>query len=165
MDRIRICIFLSKLLILILIRESYLCAKQEIMRLMAFDYGTKRIGVAVSDPMQIIATALDTVHPEHIWAFLATYLQSEQVETFVVGKPLQMDGTPSESAQHVTGFVRKLRKLYPHIPVVEVDERFTSKMASASISQSGMRKHKKHQKALVDTVSATLILQTYMQSK
>lgn len=135
------------------------------MRLMAFDYGTKRIGIAVSDPMQIIATALDTIHPEHIWDFLTKYLQSEEVETFVVGKPLQMDGTPSQSAPHVTGFVRKLRKQFPAIPVVEIDERFTSKMASATISQSRLRKDKKHQKALVDTVSATLILQTYMQSK
>ena len=135
------------------------------MRLMAFDYGTKRIGIAVTDPMQIIATALDTRHPDEIWDFLTKYLQTEQVETFVVGKPLQMDGTPSESAQHVIGFVRKLRKLFPQIPVVEVDERFTSKMASAVISQSGLRKGKKQQKSLVDTISATIILQTYMQSK
>jgi putative Holliday junction resolvase len=135
------------------------------MRLMAFDYGTKRIGIAVSDPLQIIATALDTVHPEKIWEFLANYTAIEPIETFVVGKPLQMDGTASESAQHVTGFVRKLKKTYPHIPVVEVDERFTSKMASAVIAQSGLRKEKRQQKALVDTVSATIILQTYMENK
>lgn len=135
------------------------------MRLMAFDYGTKRIGVAVTDPMQIIATALTTVHPTEIWDFLKNYLLQEQVETFVVGKPLQMDGTDSESAQHVVGFVRKLKKEYPHIPVVEIDERFTSKMASAVIAQSGMKKNKRQEKGIIDTVSATIILQSYMDTK
>jgi len=135
------------------------------MRLMAFDYGTKRIGIAVTDPLQIIATALTTVHPEHIFQYLKDYLQLEQVETFVVGKPLQMDGTDSESAQHVLGFVRKLKKEYPTIQVVEVDERFTSKMASSAIAQSGMKKNKRQNKGLVDTISATIILQTYMDTK
>lgn len=132
---------------------------------MAFDYGTKRIGVAVTDPLQIIATALTTVHPEDIWTFIATYLQTEQIETFIVGKPLQMDGTDSESAQHVLGFVRKLKKTYPLIPVVEVDERFTSKMASAVIAESGKKKSKRQDKALIDTISATLLLQSYMETK
>ena len=134
------------------------------MRIMAFDYGTKRIGVAVTDPLQIIATALTTVHPEDIFQYLKDYLQQEQVETFVVGKPLQMDGTDSESAQHVVGFVRKLKKEFPTIKVVEVDERFTSKMASSAIAQSGMKKNKKQNKGLVDTISATIILQTYMDT-
>ena len=135
------------------------------MRIMAFDYGTKRIGVAVTDPLQIIATALTTVHPEEIWNYLKNYLQSEQVSTFVVGKPLQMDGTDSESASHVLGFVRKLKKEFPAIEVVEVDERFTSKMASAVIAQSGMKKNKRQSKGMIDTISATLILQTYMDMK
>lgn len=135
------------------------------MRIMAFDYGTKRIGVAVTDPLQIIATALTTVHPEDIFQYLKDYLQQEQVETFVVGKPLQMDGTDSESAQHVVGFVRKLKKEFPTINVVEVDERFTSKMASSAIAQSGMKRSKKQNKGLVDTISATIILQTYMDTK
>ena len=137
----------------------------ELMRIMAFDYGTKRIGVAVTDPLQIIATALTTVHPEDIWKYLKDYLLQEQVETFVVGKPLQMDGTDSESAQHVVGFVRKLKKEFPTIHVVEVDERFTSKMASSAIAQSGMKKNKRQNKGLIDTISATLILQTYMDTK
>jgi putative Holliday junction resolvase len=132
---------------------------------MAFDYGTKRIGIAVTDPLQIIATALTTVHPEEIWLFIADYLQREEVETFVVGKPLQMDGSDSESGQHVLGFVRKLKKLYPQVPVAEIDERFTSKMASAVIAQSGKKKSKRQEKGLVDTVSATIILQSYMQQK
>lgn len=135
------------------------------MRLMAFDYGTKRIGIAVSDSLQIIATALDTVHPEEIWNFLQKYLATEQVETFVLGKPMRLDGSPSQSAQHVVGFMRKLKKTYPSIPVVEVDERFTSKIASQAIAQSGLKKQKRQEKSLVDTVSATLILQTYMDSK
>ncbi|MDM1046724.1 Holliday junction resolvase RuvX [Sphingobacterium hotanense] len=135
------------------------------MRLMAFDYGTKRIGIAVSDSLQIIATALATVHPEEIWTFLQKYLATEQVETFVVGKPMRLDGSPSQSAQHVVGFMRKLKKTYPSIPVVEVDERFTSKIASQAIAQSGLKKQKRQEKSLVDTVSATLILQTYMDSK
>ncbi|WP_160070383.1 Holliday junction resolvase RuvX [Sphingobacterium bovisgrunnientis] len=135
------------------------------MRLMAFDYGTKRIGIAVTDPLQIIATALTTVHPDDIFKYLKDYLQQEQIETFVVGRPLQMDGTDSESAQHVVGFVRKLKKEFPAINVVKVDERFTSKMASSAIAQSGMKKNKKQNKGLVDTISATIILQTYMDTK
>lgn len=135
------------------------------MRIMAFDYGTKRIGIAVTDPLQIIATALTTVHPEKIWDFLSEYLATEQVETFVVGKPLQMDGSASESAQHVTGFVRKLRKTFPGIQVIEVDERFTSKMAAGVIAQSGKKKSKRQEKGLLDTVSATIILQTFMETK
>lgn len=135
------------------------------MRLMAFDYGTKRIGVAVTDPMQIIATALTTVHPQDIWTFLTDYLQTEQIETFVVGKPKQLDGSDSESASHVVGFMRKLKKIYPTIPVMEIDERFTSKMASAAIAQSGKKKKDRQQKGLVDTVSATIILQSYMEGR
>ncbi|WP_437921137.1 Holliday junction resolvase RuvX [Sphingobacterium sp. LRF_L2] len=135
------------------------------MRIMAFDYGTKRIGIAITDPMQIIATGLSTVHPKDIWTFLADYLTKEEVETFVVGKPLQMDGSASESFQHIKGFVRKLKKTYPLIPIVEVDERFTSKMASQVIAQSELKKSKRQEKGLVDTVSATIILQTYMDTK
>lgn len=132
---------------------------------MAFDYGTKRIGIAVSDSLQIIATSLTTIHPNDLWDFLKEYLSKEEVETFVVGKPLQLDGSASQSAPHVLGFVRKLKKVYPHIPVAEIDERFTSKIASQAIAQSGMNKSKKQNKEMVDRISATLILQTYMESK
>ncbi|QQT27845.1 Holliday junction resolvase RuvX [Sphingobacterium spiritivorum] len=135
------------------------------MRLMAFDYGTKRIGIAVTDPLQIVANALTTVHPNEIFDFLKNYLQTEEVETFVVGKPRQMDGSDSESASHVVGFIRLLKRQFPTIPVAEVDERFTSKMASAVIAQSGMKKGKRQQKGLVDTISATIILQSYMDSR
>lgn len=133
------------------------------MRIMAFDYGTKRIGIAVTDPMQIIATGLDTIHPNTIIEYLKKYLQAEQVERFVVGEPKQMDNTPSQSAPHVKGFVNLLKKTFPEIPVEMLDERFTSKMASAAIAQSGMNKKDRQNKALVDTVSAVILLQSYMQ--
>ena len=135
------------------------------MRIMAFDYGTKRIGIAVTDNMQLIASSLTTVHPEKIWDFLSDYLQKEEVETFVVGKPLQMNGAVSQSASHIVGFIRKLRKTYPAISIAEVDERFTSKMASRVIVESGVKKNKRQEKGLVDAVSATIILQSYMDSK
>ncbi|MFI5160341.1 MAG: Holliday junction resolvase RuvX [Sphingobacteriales bacterium] len=133
------------------------------MRIMAFDYGTKRIGVAVTDPMQIIATGLDTIHPKDIIEYLKKYLHAEQVERFVVGEPKQMDNTPSQSAQHVRGFVTLLKKNFPEIPIEMLDERFTSKMASAAIAQSGMGKKARQNKALVDNVSATILLQSWMQ--
>jgi len=131
---------------------------------MAFDYGTKRIGVAVTDPLQIIATALTTIHPKDSLTFIKNYIQTEAVEKFIVGSPLQMNGSPSESAPHVNGFVRSLKKNFPDIPVVTIDERFTSKMASAVIAQSGLKKAKRQQKSLVDQISAVIILQSYMES-
>ncbi|WP_132223923.1 Holliday junction resolvase RuvX [Albibacterium bauzanense] len=134
------------------------------MRIMAFDYGTKRIGIAVTDPLQIIATALTTIHPNESLTFIKKYIQTEAVEKFIVGSPLQMDGSPSESAPHVNGFVRSLKKNFPDIPVVTIDERFTSKMASAVIAQSGLKKGKRQQKSLVDQISAVIILQSYMES-
>ncbi len=134
-------------------------------RVMAFDYGTKRIGIAVTDPMQIIANGLDNIHPQHIVDFLKKYLQTEQVERFIVGEPKQMDNTPSQSAQHVRGFVTILNKNFPEIPVEMLDERFTSKMASAVIAQSGMGKKDRQNKALVDTISATILLQSWMEKK
>ncbi|QXV66152.1 Holliday junction resolvase RuvX [Mucilaginibacter sp. 21P] len=133
------------------------------MRVMAFDYGTKRIGIAVTDPIQIIATGLDNVHPMHIVDYLKKYLQAEQVERFIVGEPKQMDNTPSQSAIHVRGFVNLLKKNFPEIPIEMLDERFTSKMASAVIAQSGMGKKARQNKELVDTVSAVILLQSWMQ--
>ncbi|MDB5032310.1 Holliday junction resolvase RuvX [Mucilaginibacter sp.] len=133
------------------------------MRIMAFDYGTKRIGIAVTDPLQIIATGLDTIHPNKITDFLKTYLQTEQVERFIVGEPKQMDNTPSQSAPHVKGFVNLLKKTFPEIPVEMLDERFTSKMASAVIAQSGMGKKARQNKELVDNISAVILLQSWME--
>jgi putative Holliday junction resolvase len=132
------------------------------MRVMAFDYGTKRIGIAVTDPLQIIATGLDTIHPKDIIDYLKKYLQTEQVERFIVGEPKQMDNTPSQSAMHVRGFVNLLQKTFPAIPVEMLDERFTSKMASAVIAQSGMGKKARQNKELVDNISAVILLQGWM---
>lgn len=133
------------------------------MRVMAFDYGTKRIGIAVTDPLQIIATGLDTVHPKDIVEYLKKYMAANPVERFVVGEPKQMDNTASQSAPHVRGFVTILKKNFPEIPLEMLDERFTSKMASATIAQSGMGKMARQNKALVDTISATIILQSFME--
>lgn len=134
-------------------------------RILAFDYGTKRIGIAVTDPLQIIATGLDTVHPKDIIDYLTKYLLTEQVEAFVLGDPKQMDNTPSENAQHVVGFSRSLKKHFPNIPQFWVDERFTSKMAHQVILQSGLKKSDRQNKERVDTISATLILQYFMESR
>jgi putative Holliday junction resolvase len=135
------------------------------MRIMAFDYGTKRIGIAVTDPMQIIATGLDTIHPNQIIEYLKKYIQTEQVERFIVGEPKQMDNTPSQSAIHVKGFVNLLKKTFPEIPIEMLDERFTSKMASAVIAQSGMNKKHRQNKELVDTISAVILLQSWMEGQ
>jgi putative Holliday junction resolvase len=134
-------------------------------RIIAFDYGTKRIGLAVTDPLQIIATGLDTIHPKDIIEYLKKYMQQEQVEAFVLGDPKQLDGSPSDSAQHVVGFSRTLKKTFPDIPQHWVDERFTSKIAQQAIMQSGLKKSDRQNKERVDTISATLILQYFMEGR
>jgi putative Holliday junction resolvase len=134
-------------------------------RIMAFDYGSKRIGIAVTDPLQIIATGLETIHPKDVIDYLKKYMQTETVELFVVGEPKQMDGSASHSAPQVRGFITILKKHFPQIPVTQIDERFTSKMASAAIAKSGLKKTDRQNKSLIDTISATIILQTYMQQQ
>ena len=135
------------------------------MRILAFDYGTKRIGMAVTDPLQIIATGLDTIHPKDIIEYLKKYLQREQVELFVVGEPKQMDGSPSQSSPHIKGFITTLKKHFPGIPIERIDERFTSKMASAVVAQSGFKKTDRQNKERLDTISATIILQSYLEKQ
>ena len=132
-------------------------------RILAFDYGTKRIGVAVTDPLQIIATGLTTVHPKDAVDFIKKYLLAEQVEAFVFGEPKQLDGTPSESYQHVKGFSTILKKAFPTIPQHWIDERFTTVMAHETIMQSGLKKSDRRDKERVDTISATIILQYFME--
>lgn len=129
---------------------------------MAFDYGLKRIGIAVSDPLQIIANGLTTVQTETIFDFVKQYLLKEQVVCFVVGEPRNLNNTPSEIAESVNEFAEKLRQLYPHIPLHRIDERFTSKIAAQSLVLSGVKKKQRQNKSLLDEVSATLILQTFM---
>ena len=132
---------------------------------MAFDYGSKRIGVAVTDSLQIIATALTTIHPKDAIAFIKKYLETENVACFVLGEPKQMDGSASQSAQQVKGFATLLKKNFPEVPIEMIDERFTSKMASASIAQSGLKKSDRQKKELVDAVAAVIILQSYLEKK
>ncbi|MFO7721801.1 MAG: Holliday junction resolvase RuvX [Bacteroidales bacterium] len=131
-------------------------------RILALDIGQKRIGVAVSDPLRMIATPLGTWHVKDIWQFLQTYIPENNVDLLVAGLPLQMDNSFSDSIRFVTPFVNRLKKLFPHIGVHMVDERFTSKMATAAIRESGVNKKTRQDKALVDTISATIILQSYM---
>lgn len=135
------------------------------MRILAFDYGTKRIGIAVTDPLQIIATGLDTVHPKDIIEYLKKYLEKEHVTLFIVGEPKRMNGESSQSEPHIKGFIGLLNKNFPEIPVERIDERFTSKMASAVVAQSGLKKTDRENKERLDTISATIILQSYLEKK
>ncbi|HBN06804.1 MAG TPA: Holliday junction resolvase RuvX [Bacteroidales bacterium] len=131
-------------------------------RLMAIDYGSKRVGLAVSDTQRIIATSLTTVETKKIFEFLDDYLKKEEVDEFIVGLAKQMDNTLSESSVYIEPFVLELAKKYPDKKIVRIDERFTSKIASRAILDSGARKKQRQNKALVDTVSAVIILQSYM---
>ena len=132
-------------------------------RIMAFDYGTKRVGIAVTDPLQIIATGLTTVSAKDIINWIKQYLLAEQVEAFVIGQPKQMNGTSSNNMQHVKGFSTLLKKSFPDMPQYWIDERFTSKIAEQTILQSGLKKSARKNKGLVDTVAAAIILQYFMQ--
>ena len=134
-------------------------------RILAIDYGQKRVGLAVTDSLQIIATSLTTVHSKDVIEYLKKYVEIEDVESFVVGLPLQMNNTPSESSKFVNPFVKQLAKVFPRIPIYRVDERFTSKIATKTILDSGVNKKTRQDKALVDTVSAVIILQTFLESK
>ena len=134
-------------------------------RLMAIDYGLKRVGLAVSDNMQVIATALNTVPTVDIFPYLKDYMTREQVDAIVVGDPKQLDNTPSESARAVHLFVEELGNQFPDIDIYMIDERFTSKIASQTIAKSGKTKKKRQEKGLIDTVAAVLILQDFMKMK
>lgn len=135
-------------------------------RIIAFDYGKKRIGVAVTDPLQMIANGLDTVSPQTVMNFIADYLAKEQVELFVVGLPKTMRNEASESMQYIEPFVQKLKAKYPNIPVEMFDERFTSVLAHQAIIEGGVKKKERREnKELVDMVSATIILQSFLESR
>ena len=132
---------------------------------MAFDVGRVRIGVAVTDPMQMIAIGLTTVNASEIMTFVSDYLKQESVERFIVGLPRQMDGTDSESMFFVQKMIQNLKQKFPHIPVEQEDERFTSKLAQRVILESGIGKKKRQNKALLDQISATIILQSYLENR
>ena len=131
-------------------------------RILAIDYGRKRCGIAVTDVERIIATGLTTVEAHRLLDFLKDYCQKEPVDVFVVGEPKQMDNTPSESAQYIEPFLARLAQQFPDKEIARVDERFTSKIAFRAMIDGGLKKKQRQNKALVDTVSATLILQDYM---
>ena len=134
-------------------------------RILAIDYGLKRTGLAVTDPLQIIASPLDTVVTHQLMDFLKNYAQQEEVEAFVVGQPKQADNTPSEIAPHVEGFVKRLGVQFPDTPIHRVDERYTSRMAQQTLVAGGMKKKDRQDKANVDKVSAAIILQSFMESR
>lgn len=135
------------------------------MRILAIDYGQKRTGLAVTDPLQIIAGGLTTVATHDLEAFLADYVQREPVERFVVGQPKQNNGHDSENMRRIIPFVGRLRKRFPTIPVELFDERFTSVLAHRTMLESGIGKKARQNKALVDEISATIILQGWMEAK
>lgn len=139
--------------------------EKEMARLLAIDYGKKRTGLAVSDEMQIIAGGLTTVATTELLDYILDYVKREHVERIVVGLPKQMNNEPSENMRRVEPFVNRLRKLLPDIPVDYHDERFTSVLAQRTIIEAGIRKMARRNKELVDEVSATIILQSYMESR
>ncbi len=134
-------------------------------QILAMDYGAKRTGIAVTDDMQIIASGLATVATESLLDFLDSYVKKEKVELFLIGEPRQRDNSPSEIEKEIRPFLKKLRARFPDVPIERVDERFTSKMAFQTMIDSGMSKGRRKDRALVDEISATIILQSYLSGR
>lgn len=134
-------------------------------RILSIDYGTKRTGIAVTDTLQIIATGLTTIHTQTLFTFLEDYLKKEPVECIVIGNPKRLDNTPSDSAQHVVGFTRKLKEKYPQLKVEMLDERFTSVMSQQAMIAAGTSKKQRQNKETIDMLSAVLLLQNYLEKK
>ena len=133
-------------------------------RIVALDYGTKRTGIAVTDELQLIASGLTTVETKNLWVFLEDYFSKEKVVLVLVGEPKQKDGTPSEVEVHISKFLNFFSEKFPTIPIQRRDERFTSKMAFKTMIDSGLKKKQRQNKALVDEISATILLQSYLSS-
>lgn len=134
-------------------------------RILAIDYGKKRIGLAITDPRQIIASPLTTVPASSLESFLVDYLKKEEVDEFVVGYPVQMNNLPSDSVKYIDPFLKKLRKLFPDKPVNLTDERFTSAMAVRAMIEGGVKKKDRRDKSMVDKISASLILRTFLEKR
>jgi putative Holliday junction resolvase len=134
-------------------------------RVLAIDFGKKRTGIAVTDELQIIASGLTTVNTDNLLSFLKEYTSKENVALFIMGLPKQMDNSDSESEALILPFLKKIEKLFPNIPLKRIDERFTSKMAFQTMIDSGMKKKQRKNKAMVDEISATIILQSYLYNK
>ena len=135
------------------------------MRILSIDYGKKSTGIAVTDPLQIIAGGLATVSTSELYDFLVGYISREPVERIVIGEPRQADGTPSENFARVEQFVNRWRKSQPSVPIEFYDERFTSVLAHRAMIDGGLRKKARQNKALVDEISATILLQDFLESK
>ena len=133
-------------------------------RIMAIDMGRKRCGVAVTDPLQIIANGLTTVDSAQLADFVVNYLKQEEVECIVIGEPKDMKNNPSDCSKYIDPIINRLKKLLPDMKIVRYDERFTSVMAHQTMIDAGLKKKQRQDKALVDTISATIILQSYMSS-
>lgn len=134
-------------------------------RILAIDYGQKRTGIAVTDSLQIIANGLTTIETSTLFDFLADYIKKEEVAEIIVGKPLQTNGEDSENMKRITPFVNRLKKLYPAIAISYYDERFTSVLAHKAMIESGINRKTRQNKALVDKISATIILEDYLESR
>jgi putative Holliday junction resolvase len=134
-------------------------------RILAIDYGTKRIGLAVTDPMQIFASPLGTVSPKEFDTFLVEYLKKEEVNDFVIGYPVQMNNQASESVNYINPFIKKLKKTYPEKYIHLVDERFTSHMALRTMIDGGVKKKDRQDKSMVDKISAAIILQSFLDTR
>ncbi|WP_163714143.1 Holliday junction resolvase RuvX [Mangrovibacterium lignilyticum] len=134
-------------------------------RILAIDYGKKRVGLAVTDPLQLIASKLTTVRSHDIFEYLKEYFQKETVEKVIIGYPLQMNNEASEAVLYINPFLKRFQKLYPEMPIEQVDERFTSRMAFQTMIDAGLKKKDRQNKATIDAVSATIILQSYLEQK
>lgn len=134
-------------------------------RILAIDYGRKRVGIAVTDPLQLIANRLTTVPTGEIWTFLKSYFSKENVEKVIVGYPMQLNNQPSEAVQYINPFLKKFQNEFPEMPLEQVDERFTSKMAFQTMIDAGLKKKDRQNKETIDAVSATIILQSYLEQK
>lgn len=132
-------------------------------RVLAFDYGTKRVGVAVTDPLKIIASSLDTTPTKDIYDFVKAYCAKEEVEAFVVGYPFNYGHGENEVVQYIEAFIAKLRELYPEKPIHKIDERYTSTIAQRALIASGVNKKERRNKGNIDAISANLILQSYLE--
>ena len=133
-------------------------------RILAIDYGQKRVGIAVTDENRLIANALTTIPSAEVITFLQNYIAKENVDLFVVGEPKQVNNKASESTKFINPFLKQLQKTFPDIPIERMDERFTSKMAFQTMIDAGLGKKARQNKALVDAISATIILQSYLES-
>ncbi|MDD2549421.1 MAG: Holliday junction resolvase RuvX [Bacteroidales bacterium] len=133
-------------------------------RILSLDIGRKRTGVAATDPLKIIANGITTVPTGQIFDFITEYQESNDIELIVIGMPKQMNNEPSEAVKYIKPVINRLKKLFPNIPLVMVDERFTSKIAHQTMIDGGVKKMDRRNKALVDTISATIILQSYLES-